>query len=102
MKLSAFVLLLGVFSFGCVMHESQPDDVVARLKTTMQDYLYSSVNNDSSTVQYRVENVVFFDDVKANVYICDFTVHMKVRSVDTTGNMRATISKDFKTVKRST
>ena len=106
MKLSAFILFISVSFFACVANENPSrDEVEAKLRTAMQDHLYSSVNNDSSKVQYRVENVVFYDDAKANVYICDFTVHMKVKSatrlVDTTGNMRATISKDFKTVKRS-
>ena len=107
MKFSAFIVFVSVSFFACVLNETpSQDEVEAKLKTAMQDHLYSAVNNDSSKVQYHVENVVFYDDAKANVYICDFTVHMKVKSatrlVDTTGNMRATVSKDFKTVRRAT
>jgi hypothetical protein len=99
MRVRACILLISVFCFACVMSNSEPD-VETDLKSAMQKYLYSQVNNDSSNVQYRVQSVIFYNDAKNNFYICDFTVYMKVRSFDTTGTMRATISRDFKTVKR--
>jgi hypothetical protein len=66
----------------------------------MQTYLYSAVNNDSSNVKYYVDSVVYFDDNIKNRYVCVFTVHMKEKLFDTTGEMKAYISKDFKTVTR--
>jgi hypothetical protein len=93
-------LLLVVFAFSCVMKNSPPD-LEKNLKTAMQTYLYSTVNNDSSNVKYHVQNVVYYDDPKLNAYICDFTVYMKTKLFDTTGIMHATVSKDFKTVKRA-
>ena len=70
------------------------------LKTAMQTYLYNGVNNDSSNVKYHVEKVDYFDDNYKNTYICEFTVHLKTKLFDTTGIMKAYISKDFKKVKR--
>ena len=100
MRVFISIAFLSVFSFACVMQNPKPD-VEKNLKTAMQTFLYNAVNNDSSKVKYRVQSVVFFDDVKNNVYACEFTVNMITRQLDTTGIMRATISKDFKTVKRS-
>lgn len=66
---------------------------------SMQAYLYRvQVNNDSSVVKYHVNDVVYFEDTTK--YICEFTVNMKERKLDTTGIMKATVSKDFKTIKR--
>lgn len=101
MRLRAFILLVSLCCFSCVMRNPQPDDVEKNLKTTMQKYLYDAVNNDSSNVKYHVESVIFYEDAQKDIYICDFTVNMKTKLFDTTGNMRATISRDFKTVKRS-
>lgn len=66
----------------------------------MNTYLYEQVNNDSSKVKYQIEEVIYFAEKKE--YICDFKVKMIVPGkTDTTGLMRAYISKDFKEVKRT-
>ncbi len=65
----------------------------------MSIYLYKQVNNDSSKVKYRMEEVSYFAEKKRN--ICDLKVRMILPGkLDTTGIMRAYISKDFKEVKR--
>lgn len=63
-------------------------------------YLYKQVNDDSTKVKYRVEDVAYFPEKKE--CICDFKVRMVVPDkLDTIGVMRAYISKDFKDVKRT-
>src|SRR5690348_3762223 len=74
---------------ACQRKDSIEDD----LKSTMQTYLYSGVNNDSSNVQYHVESVIYFNDTVKKRYVCVFTVHMKEKLFDTTGEMKAYISK---------
>ena len=70
------------------------------LKTTMQTYLYQDKNNDSTNIKFRVLDVVYYDDKLKNMYDCEFKVNMKTQSLDTTGTMKANISKDFKKVVR--
>ncbi|HVX28505.1 MAG TPA: hypothetical protein VHB70_19305, partial [Parafilimonas sp.] len=58
--------------------------------------------NDSSNVTYHVQDVTYFNDNLKKRYVCEFKVHLhvKAKSFDTTGIMKAYISKDFKTIKR--
>lgn len=76
-----------------------PEDLETKLKSTMTDFLYKSVNYDSSKVKYHIEKVIYFDDkIK---YICEFKVMMMPTvGKDTFGTMKAFISKDFKRVGR--
>jgi hypothetical protein len=74
------------------------EKVASRLKTTMQEYLYKEVNNDSSKVKYHVNEVYYFETNK--IYLCEFNVRVVSAKLDTTGIMTADISKDFLTVKR--
>jgi hypothetical protein len=116
LAIMAFALL-----FSCKAKNSQAD-TENTLKSTMQTYLYNAINNDSSKVKYRVLSVIYYDD--KDKYICEFKVNLKVkpgvgdttgirkegitdnyhpernRQVDTTGIMKADISKDFKKVTR--
>ncbi len=99
MKLRVLILLLTVFTVSCRVKDpviQLQDD----LKNAMQAYLYNGINNDSSNVKYYVENVSYYDDNYKKKYICEFTVRMKTKLFDTTGIMKAYISKDFKTVER--
>jgi len=73
-------------------------DTETELKTAMQQYLYNKANNDSSNVKYRVQKVIYFED--KYIYICEFTVNMKTKLFDTTGIMKANISKDMKKIDR--
>ncbi len=68
------------------------------LKKTMQAFLYKAVNNDSTHVKYRIDKVIFYDDKTR--YICNFTVHVSAKNFDTTGIMKANISKDSLKVDR--
>jgi len=100
MRSPVLILVLSVFSCACVIKDPRPG-LENNLKAAMQTYLYNQVNNDSSNVKYHVESVVYYDDPQKDLYICDFTVYMKTKLFDTSGVMHATVSKDFKTVKRT-
>lgn len=73
-----------------------------KLKSTIQQHLYSDKNTDSTKVKYDITNLVYFDDSLQNKYICEFTVHMHIiqNNFDTTGTMKADVSKDFNKVTR--
>ena len=64
----------------------------------MQSFLYGAIDNDSTNVKYRVEDVIYYED--KDKYKCDFKVRMKGKLFDTTGIMKAYVSKDFKKVNR--
>ena len=68
------------------------------LKNTMQTYLYTAIDNDSSNAKYRVLDVTYYED--KDKYICEFKVNLKAKLFDTTGIMKANVSKDFKKVTR--
>src|SRR4030095_10016463 len=96
MKLKIFIFSL--ILFACKATTDPRPQIEQDLKATMQSYLYNAINNDSSNAKYRVEDVIYFDD--KDKYICNFTVNLKAKLFDTTGEMRATVSKDFRIVKR--
>jgi hypothetical protein len=92
------LLLMSIFA-ACNANLSA-GELKETLKTTMNDYLYKSVNYDSSKVKYRVQDVIYYDD--KNYYDCEFDVLMMVTDErDSLGKMNAKISKDFKTVLRN-
>jgi hypothetical protein len=110
MRLRAFSILFFIQMLSCKAKDT-PVDMGNDLKKVMQAYLYNAVNNDSSKVKYRVEDVVYYDDKERNVYECEFTVNMqtkhidsgenmKVKLLDTTGKMKANISRDLQKVER--
>ena len=77
-----------------------PEELQAKLKSTMTDFLYKNVKYDSSKVKYRVQDVIYYIDKDS--YDCEFKVFMSVKGgKDTLGDMRAKISKDFTKVSRS-
>ncbi len=92
---SFFILILS----ACNINPS-PEELQAKLKSTMTDYLYKGVNYDSSKVKYRVQDVIYYID--KDYYDCEFKVLMSVKGgKDTVGGMRAKISKDFTKVLRN-
>jgi hypothetical protein len=98
MKCRTLMVVIIACLFSC-KEKNTSEDVRMQLMKSMQTYLYKvQVNNDSSVVKYHVNNVIYFEDT--NRYICEFTVNMKERKLDTTGIMKANVSKDFKTVTR--
>jgi hypothetical protein len=77
-----------------------PEELRAKLKATMTDFLYKGVKYDSSKVKYRVQDVIYYID--KDYYECEFKVLMSVKgSKDTIGGMRAKVSKDFSKVFRN-
>lgn len=76
-----------------------PAELEQKLMSVFKTYLYQAKNNDSSTVKYDVVNVVYYEE--PGDYICDFKVHMRAGASDTTGTMRARVSKDLLNVARS-
>ena len=77
----------------------QPENLKVKLQAAMQDYLYKSINYDSSKAKYAVTNVVYFEEKTS--FTCEFTVLLKVAGrKDTIGTMGAFVSKDFATVTR--
>ncbi len=110
MKLFTCLLFSALLACGCKMKNDQAT-LKEDLKTKMQAYLYSAnVNNDSSNIKYRVLDVTYFDDTLKKRYVCMFKVNLKENITDntgkmkthfdTTGQMEAYISKDFKKVTR--
>lgn len=94
-----FPLALLLLCFSC-SRQPGPDEIRTNLSEAMIRYLYTTVNNDSSQVKFRTEEVIYYEDVK--YYDCEFKVRMlPAGGKDTLGSMRAFISKDFKEVKRT-
>jgi hypothetical protein len=111
MRARFFSVFIFLIAFSCKAKDSTPEGLKNDLQKTMQDYLYlTQVNNDSSNVKYKVEDVNYFDDSLKNKYVCEFTVNLKEGftnkngvvkpRLDTTGKMKAYISRDLKTVER--
>ena len=94
----ALVCLLLLFSFAC-HKKPTPSEVETRLKRAMSEFLYESVNNDSSKVKFEVNQVMFFADKE--FYACEFKVKMLQAGHDTTAGMKARIAKDFSKVVRT-
>jgi hypothetical protein len=93
------VLFFVMILFACNRNLS-PEELRAKLKSTMTDFLYKGVSYDSSKVKYRVEDVIYYID--KDYYDCEFKVFMSVNGgKDTLGGMSAKISKDFTKVLRN-
>jgi len=97
MRFLFFAIMVFALLFSC-KPKSSPAGTENTLKSTMQMYLYNEINNDSSNAKYRVLDVTYYED--KDKYICEFKVNLKAKLFDTTGMMKANISKDFKKVTR--
>jgi len=96
------ICLVGVFlMFSCIKKHGRKE-IEENLKTAMELSLNHQPGADTSQTKFRVLEVSFYESPK--VYTCEFKVNLKQkmpnRLVDTTGYMRADISKDFNTVSR--
>ena len=98
MRLRLIAMLFLSLMLSCKAKESSPAGVEDDLKNAMQAYLYNAINNDSTNVKYRVQDVTYFED--KDKYICEFKVNLKAKLFDTTGIMKADVSKDFKKITR--
>jgi len=99
MRFRAFAVLLFGVILSCKAKNTSAN-LENDLKATMQAYLYKDKNNDSANVKFRVLDVIYYDDKLKDMYDCQFKVNMKIKSLDTTGIMKANISRDFKKVVR--
>ena len=93
-----FFVCLAVLIVSCKAKVKPDETVQARLETAMRQFLYNSVNNDSTKVKYTMQGVNYYEE--KNSYDCEFTVRMQLKNVDTVGVMRANITKDYKRVRR--
>jgi hypothetical protein len=96
MKKYLFGLLL-VLTLSCEKNPKK-DEVVSHLKKAMTEFLFESVNKDTSVVKFDVKEVIYFED--KNFYECEFNVQMKQNGKDTLGIMKARVTKDFSKVNR--
>ncbi|MEA3426132.1 MAG: hypothetical protein U9R46_07780 [Bacteroidota bacterium] len=94
-KTLACLLLLSVLA---CQKKPKPAEVEQRLKKAMTEFLYQSVNNDSSRVRFDVKEVIFFEEAEG--YECEFKVNMAQSGKDTLGVMKAVVTKDFTKVSR--
>ena len=94
-----FAILLTGICLACNMNPT-PEEVEDNLKQTMLGYLFKeNAKGDTSAIKFRIDKLYYFDN-KVN-YNCEFYVHMVIPGkVDTTGVMKAIVSKDYKEVKR--
>ena len=91
------ILILFFFNLACKQNAKRVD-VESQLKKTMSEFLYKTVNNDSSKVTFEIEELIYFKDPE--FYECEFKVKMKQANHDTTDIMKARIAKDFSKVVR--
>ncbi len=91
------ICLLFITALAC-QKKPQPTEVEMHLKKAMSEFLYKSVNNDSDKVKFDVKEVIYFEGEES--YECEFKVNMLQDGKDTSGQMTATITKDFTKVKR--
>ncbi len=94
-KLLLLVILAG--SFACKQQASQAD-IEKRLRESMQKHLETSKEASIANAKYEIKEVAFYPGKEA--YECEFTIHMKTDTKDTTGVMKAKVSYDFATVTR--
>jgi hypothetical protein len=94
-KILACFLLLSLIA---CQKKPKPAEVTERLKKAFTGFLYESVNNDSSRVRFRVEEVIYYEEQEG--YECEFKVNMLQAGKDTLGVMKATVAKDFSKVSR--
>lgn len=94
----ALCYLLIMATIAC-QRKPEATAVEKHLKKAMSAFLYKEVNNDSSRVRFHVKEVVYFKE--ADFYECEFTVGMQTAAgKDTTGIMKARITRDFAKVTR--
>ncbi len=91
------ICIICILAASC-QKKPKPAEVQEHLRKAMSGFLYESVHNDSSKVKFDVKDVVFFEDKE--YYECEFNVRMLQEGKDTTGVMRARITKDFVKVNR--
>ena len=97
MKQLLFCLLV-LLAFSCRKKPGR-QELETSLNQAMLRSLYQAVNNDSSKVKYRIQQVYFYEE--PDFYDCEFKVQMYQPGHDTLGVMKAAITKDFAKVTRA-
>jgi hypothetical protein len=98
--MKAIILTMAVLGFIACKKKHTEAGVEKNLSDAMLNYLWTTHNKDTSNVKFQVLSVYYFEEKL--FYECDFNVHMRVlsKNYDTTGLMKARVSKDFSIVKR--
>ena len=97
MKYLFTISLVCALAFGCKPKVLSGAALQDKLRQTMQAYLPKTLAKD---VTFKINEVAFYPDADKKLYNCNFTVTMSKNGKDTTGVVVATISNDFKTVRR--
>jgi hypothetical protein len=92
----ASVFLLA-FVAGCKPKILTGKELENKLKETVSNYLDTTSRPGAKFI---VKDVLYYTEAKKKDYICHFNVDMHYPNGDTSGVVVATISNDFKTVKR--
>ena len=98
MKYIISCILFLALGTGCKPKELTGDKLKAKLVETMDDYLHKTLKPG---VVITIKDVIYYTDKEDKSYLCEFPVNMHFNNSDTTGTVAATISNDFKTVKRT-
>jgi hypothetical protein len=97
-----FIILLNSLLAPSCKKKMSHEEVEQNLKGAMDYYLNVQSGRDTSLVKFKAVDVLYYEE--KTQYICEFHVHMKQKtptvSIDTTGLMKAWISKDFRNVSR--
>lgn len=95
-KFLALVILVTTL-FAC-SGEPSPEETGKELKKSMQNFLEKPHEGKSPNTVYEVKDVTFYPGKE--YFECEFVVHVKTDTQDTTGIMKAKVSKDFSKVIR--
>jgi hypothetical protein len=102
-KFSAlFIALLSMTILFSCLKKDDKKQTEENLKTAMDLYLNHNPKVDTSRVKFKTLKVYYYEAKMG--YICEFKVNMKEKRdsmlLDTTGIMKANVSKDFRDVTR--
>lgn len=92
-----FILLL-VLGTGCKPKVLSGKALEDKLIETMSDYLHKTLKPG---VTFTIKDVIYYPEVDKKLYDCQFHVNMHYAKTDTLGIVAATITNDFKEVKRT-
>jgi hypothetical protein len=95
-QIVAFIFLLAL-AVGCKPKVLTGKDLENKLKETMSNYLDTTSRPGT---KFTVKDVLYYPEAEKEDYICHFNVDMHYPNGDTSGIVIATITNDFKTVKR--
>ena len=93
--LTAFFSLMIICS--CKQKVLSGEALQNKLKETMHNYLDTTLVPGT---QITVKDVAYYPEASQKLYNCRFHVRIQYKNSDTTGIVAASITNDFKTVKR--